>query len=60
MTSGRVDINAIQFVRIVDIPDNGSFLDATEDLIFDFWPTARPTVTSGGFDLEASGVINVI
>ncbi|NEQ77568.1 MAG: calcium-binding protein [Okeania sp. SIO2C9] len=60
VTSGAVDINAIRFVRIVDIPGNGSFLDATGDPIFDPWTTAPPTATSGGFDLEAIGVINVI
>ncbi|NEO58112.1 MAG: hypothetical protein F6K54_36690 [Okeania sp. SIO3B5] len=60
VTSGAVDINAIRFVRIVDIPGNGSFLDATGDPIFDPWPTAPPTATSGGFDLGAIGVINVI
>ena len=51
-----VDLNAINFVRIVDIPGSGDFVDAAGNPIYDPWPT--PIEGSGGFDLEAVGVIN--
>ncbi|MEG4810171.1 hypothetical protein QUA82_23930 [Microcoleus sp. F8-D3] len=59
VTSGQVNLNAIRFVRIVDIPGNGNFKDGANRSIYDPWPTTPP-VTSGGFDLEAVGVINTI
>jgi hypothetical protein len=69
--SGQVDLNAIRYVRLVDIPGDGSFFDeasshvdpntwpawanyAGAHPIFDQWPTWG----SGGFDLEAIGVLN--
>lgn len=69
--SGKVDLNAIRSVRLVDIPGDGSFFDdapshvdpntwpawanyAGPHPIFDQWPTWG----SGGFDLEAIGVLN--
>ncbi len=69
--SGKVDPNAIHYVRLVDIPGNGSFFDDAKSHldpntwpawanyggvhpIFDQWPTWG----SGGFDLEAVGVLN--
>jgi len=69
--SGAVDLNDIRFVRIVDIPGSGDFLDeassqtdpaaepgwryyAKDHPIYDAWPT----VGSGGFDLEAVGVLH--
>lgn len=68
--SGLVDLNDIRFVRIVDIPGSGDFFDdATSQTdpatgphwqryterhpIYDAWPTWG----SGGFDLEAIGVL---
>ena len=68
--SGKVDLHAIHYVRLVDIPGNGSFFDdasshidpnsgsawahyAGTHPIFDQWPTWG----SGGFDLEAIGVL---
>lgn len=54
--SGLVDLNAISFVRIVDIPGNGAFADSQGRPIYDPWPTPIPG--SGGFDLEAVGTIN--
>lgn len=54
--SGVVNLNSINFVRIVDIPGNGSFLDSEGRPIYDPWQTPIPG--SGGFDLEAVGVIN--
>ena len=51
---GLLDLTAVQFVRIVDIPGNGAFADADGDPIYDAWVT----MFSGGFDLEAVGVLN--
>ncbi|MEL7038956.1 MAG: PEP-CTERM sorting domain-containing protein [Cyanobacteria bacterium J06592_8] len=51
-----VDLNNINFVRIVDIPGNGAFTDTEGNPIYDPWQTPIPG--SGGFDLEAIGVIN--
>jgi hypothetical protein len=70
VAAGLVELQDIRFVRIVDIPGSGDFLDqATEYIdpcsgpnwtcydhchpIFDQWPTWG----SGGFDLEAVGVL---
>lgn len=69
--SGKVDLNAIRYVRIVDVPGSGDFTDdamqqvspGTGPLwhnylenhpIYDQWPTWG----SGGFDLEAVGVLH--
>ena len=51
-----IDLNSINFVRIVDIPGNGAFVDSEGRPIYDPWLTTIPG--SGGFDLEAVGVIN--
>ena len=55
VTQGLVDLNNIEFVRIVDIPGSGNFVDAAGSPIYDPFPTP---LGSGGFDLEAVGVIN--
>lgn len=69
--SGKVDPNAIRYVRIVDVPGSGDFPDdATMQIapntgppwhnypeshpIYDQWPTWG----SGGFDLEAIGLLH--
>jgi len=69
--SGAVDINNIKYVRIVDIPGSGNFRDeagrcidpstvpiclsyVSSHPIYDAWVTSG----SGGFDLEAIGVLN--
>ncbi len=54
--AGDVDLNAIRFVRIVDIPGDGTFRDALGNPIFDTWPTTG----TGGFDLDAVGAINSV
>lgn len=54
VTGGTVDLNAIRWVRLVDIPGKGAFLDSAGRPIFDSWLTFG----SGGFDLEAVGVIS--
>ena len=68
--SGMVDLNDIRYVRIVDVPGDGSFFDdavacvasgtgpqwthySENHPIYDMWPTWG----SGGFDLEAVGVL---
>ena len=53
--SGAVDLSAIRYVRIVDIPGDGSHQDAAGNPVFDAWPTWD----TGGFDLEAVGAISV-
>jgi hypothetical protein len=54
--SGAVDLNAVHFVRIVDLPGNGAFLDSAGRGILDAWPTAG----SGGVDLDAVGARYVV
>ena len=54
VNNGIVDLNDVRFVRIVDIPGNGAFVDATGHPIYDPFPT----MSSGGFDLEAIGVLH--
>jgi len=71
VVSGLVDINDIRYVRIVDIPGSGDFYDGASahvdpwsapawnryghnHPIYDAWPT----MSSGGLDLEAVGVLN--
>ncbi len=58
VTAGTLNLNAVRHVRIVDIPGNGSFADSASPAphpIFDPWLTYG----SGGFDVEAVGVISV-
>jgi len=50
----KLDLNEITHVRIVDIPGNGHFEDSHGKPIYDAWHTTG----SGGFDLEAVGVIS--
>ena len=54
--AGLVNLNEINYVRIVDIPGSGDFLDATGDPIYDAWKTWG----SGGVDLDAIGVVNAV
>jgi hypothetical protein len=59
--SGLVDLNNIQYVKLVDIPGNGSFLDSQGNPIMDNWMTTG----TGGFDFQLPagkgiGVINVV
>ncbi|MDJ0596193.1 MAG: hypothetical protein QNJ72_40465, partial [Pleurocapsa sp. MO_226.B13] len=53
--NGLLELNEINFVRLVDIPGSGDFLDAEENPIFDPFPQSPG---GGGFDLDAIGVIN--
>jgi len=52
--AGQVNLNHILFINIVDIPGNGHYKDMNGQSIYDGWPTQG----SGGFDLEAVGVIH--
>ena len=68
VVDGLVDLNHIYYVRIVDIPGSGDFSDEAQTAIdpntgeyytaphpiYDQWPT----IGSGGFDLEAIGVLH--
>lgn len=54
VADGRVDLDAITHVRAVDIIGDGATNDSFGRAIYD--PT--PTVGSGGFDLDAVGVIH--
>jgi len=54
VAAGQVELNNINFVRIIDVPGSGDFVDSQGDPIYDAWPTWG----SGGVDLEAVGVVN--
>jgi hypothetical protein len=69
--AGLVDLDNIRYVRIVDVPGSGDFFDeATAYINPSTWPSWQnysenraiydqwPTWGSGGFDLEAIGVLN--
>ena len=50
----QVGLQEVTHVRLVDIPGDGSFKDRAGSSIYDAWLTFG----SGGFDLEAVGVIS--
>jgi hypothetical protein len=54
--NGIVNLNEINYVKIVDVPGSGDFLDSQGHPIFDAWVTWG----SGGMDFEALGVINQV
>ncbi|MCK4624148.1 MAG: PEP-CTERM sorting domain-containing protein [Phycisphaerae bacterium] len=70
VTGGQVNLGNINYVRIVDVPGSGDYDDEATDLIdpstgenytvdhpiYDTWVTWG----SGGFDLEAVGMINSV
>lgn len=56
VVNGLVDINDIQYVKIVDVPGSGDFLDSNDNPIYDAWWT----YDSGGMDLNAVGAINTV
>lgn len=53
---GFLNLAEINYIRLVDIPGNGSYLDSLGNPIYDAWYTFG----SGGFDLDAVGAINVV
>ncbi len=54
VVNGLVDLNDINYIRLIDIPGDGSFLDSEGRGIYDSWVTWG----SGGFDLDAACVLN--
>ncbi|MBN1911468.1 MAG: PEP-CTERM sorting domain-containing protein [Pirellulales bacterium] len=56
VVAGLVDLAEIHFVRMVDIPGDGSFVDSLDQPVYDAWPTWG----SGGLDLEAVGVLHQV
>lgn len=68
VVNGTVDLEDIKYVRIVDIPGSGDFYDDPNSLIdpntLSNYPHQHPiydaweTVGSGGFDLDAIGVLH--
>lgn len=57
ITPSAIDLNAIEFIRIVDIPGDGSVLDSAGRGILDAWPSGGET---GGFDLDAVGARHLV
>jgi hypothetical protein len=60
--SGKVDLQNIIYVKLVDIPGNGAFLDSLGNPILDNWLTSGGTA---GFDFrlpvgQGVGVINAV
>lgn len=56
VTSSLVDLNDINYVKLIDIPGSGDFLDSDGNSIYDAWVTRG----SGGLDLDAVGVVNAV
>lgn len=54
--NGVLNLDSIAFVRLIDIPGNGSYLDALGNPILDNWLTTG----SGGFDLRAIGAVSAV
>lgn len=54
VAQGHIDLQNIRFVRLVDIPGDGRFVDSAGHPIYDQWPT----LGSAGFDVEAVGVLH--
>lgn len=50
--NGRVNLNQIAYVRIIDIIGDGTYTDTGGDVIWDPYPTTQ----SAGFDLDAVGI----
>ena len=53
---GLLDLNDIQYVRLVDIPGTGDYLDSLGNPILD----AHPTTGSGGFDFRLTEGVAVL
>lgn len=54
---GLLDLDAIFFVRLIDVVGDGSTEDSFAHAILDPYPTALAT---GGFDLDAVGALQVV
>jgi hypothetical protein len=53
VVTGDVLLDDIRFVRLIDIPGDGSSLDASGRGILEAWPTTDLTFGNGGHDLDA-------
>lgn len=53
-SGGAVDLDNIRYVRIVDVPGSGDFVDSLGNPIYDAWVTQG----SAGVDVEAVGAIS--
>jgi hypothetical protein len=61
VVGGAVNLASIQYVKLVDVPGNGAYLDSLGNPIRDNWLTTG----SGGFDFrlpagQGVGVINAV
>ena len=56
VASGQLDLDAVRYVRIEDIPGNGSVVDSQQHPIYDGWLTT----VSGGIDIDAVGAIHIV
>lgn len=54
---GSVNLNAINFVRLIDVVGDGRFVDSSGNQIFDAFSPGNAT---GGFDLDAIGVVSAV
>jgi hypothetical protein len=54
--AGAVDLGNIRYVRLVDIPGSGAYLDSQGRPILDAWVTSG----SGGLDLDAVGARHTV
>ncbi len=55
VAAGLLSVDKIRYVRLVDIPGTGDFPDSRGEAIYD----PHPTAGSGGFDLEAVGLLHL-
>lgn len=55
--TGQVNLDLINFVRLVDIVGDGRSVDSSGNPIFDAF---SPSNSTGGFDLDAVGVLNTV
>jgi hypothetical protein len=53
VVSGAVRLNDIRYVRLVDVPGDGSSLDSMGRGILEAWPTTDLDFGNGGHDLDA-------
>lgn len=53
VVGGELDLQAVRFVRVIDVPGDGSFLDSLGNGILDTWVTTDLQFGNGGFDLDA-------
>lgn len=51
VVSGKVNLARISYVKIIDVVGDGSYVDSSNDVIYDPFPT----FSSAGFDLDAIG-----